>query len=146
MNYDNTMVIVANLGELKVYNVKRSEGIVNNEIKVSYSLEALNDISYIMAHQRLQDTVTDNAGRFGSSTGENHNLASEMKRRSVQEVAEDINKVIANEAPRKLLLAFPQEFSAQLMDALSDQTKNVLTKNIGSDLVKIKKEEILGHF
>lgn len=146
MKYDNTLVIVANLGELKAFNVKKSEGIVNYEMKVSHSLEALNDINYIDAHTKLQDAVSDSAGRFGSSIGENHNLETERKRRSVKEVADDINQIVANENPKQLLLAFPQESHAQLLDTLSQQTKSVLTKNITSDLVKTKKEEILGHF
>ena len=159
MNYENTMVIVANLGELKAFNVKRSEGVVENEMKVSHSLESLNDIDYIDPHKRVQDIVSDSAGRLGSSRdraeifgssrssiGENHNLETERKRRSTKDVASDINAIVENEKPRQLLLAFPQELNAQLLEGLTQETKNILTKNITSDLVKTKKDEILSHF
>lgn len=157
MNYDNTMVIVADLGELKAFHVKKSEGMVENEMKVSYSLEMLNDISYIDAHQRVQDVVSDsagrlgtsgtpNAGKWGSSTGEPHNLQNERRRRSLKDVANDINMIVKNEKPRQLLLAFPQESNAQLLEALTQETKSVLAKNVASDLVKTRTSEILSHF
>jgi protein required for attachment to host cells len=157
MNYENTMVIVADLGELKAFNVEKHEGIVENEMKISYSLEMLNDISYIDAHQRVQEIVSDsagrlgtsetpNAGKWGSSTGEPHNLQTERRRRSLKDVANDINMIVKNEKPRQLLLAFPQELNGQLMDALTQETKSVLAKNVASDLVNIHTSEILSHF
>lgn len=157
MNYEDTMVIVADLGELKAFNVKRSEGMVGNELKVSHSLEMLNDISYIDAHKKVQDIVSDSAGRLGSSVaphagkagssiGENHNLQTERKRRSLKDVAHDINEIVKNEKPNQLLLAFPQELNAQLVDALTQETKNVLVKNVASDLIKTHTADILSHF
>ena len=146
MNYENAMVIVADLGELKAFNVKKNEGMVENELKVSYSLEMLNDISYIDAHKKVQDIVTDSAGRLGHSIGENHNLQTERKRRSLKDVAHDINEIVKNEKPNQLLLAFPQELNAQLVDALSAETKKVLVKNVASDLIKTHTADILSHF
>jgi len=146
MNYENTIVIVADLGELKAFNVKKSEGMVENEMKVSYSLEMLNDISYIDVHKKEQDIVSDSAGKLGNSTGENHNLQTERRRRSLKDVANDINMIVKNEKPRKLLLAFPQESNAQLIDALTPETKNVLVKNVATDLIKTHTSEILSHF
>jgi|AGBJ01.1.fsa_nt_gi protein required for attachment to host cells len=157
MNYENAMVIVADLGELKAFNVKKTEAIVENEMKVSYPLEILNGISYIDAHKKVQDVVSDsagrlgtsetpNAGKWGSSTGEPHNLQTERKRRSIKDVANDINMIVKNENPGKLLLAFPQELNAQLLDALAQETKNVLVKNVASDLVNTPTTEILSHF
>jgi hypothetical protein len=146
MKLENTMVVVANLGELKVFNVKKNEGVVENEMKVSHTLEPLNDIVYIDAHKRIQDIVSDSAGRLGNSTGENHNLKIERKRRSVKDVANDINAIVENEKPRQLLLAFPQESNAQLLEELTQETKNILVKNVTSDLVKTNRGEILSHF
>ncbi len=146
MNYENAIVIVADLGELKAFNVKKSEGMVENEIKVSYSLDMLNDISYIDSHKREQDIVSDSAGKLRNSTGENHNLQTERKRRSLKDVANDINMIVKNEKPRQLLLAFPQELNAQLIDALTQETKNVLVKNVAIDLIKTQTADILSHF
>lgn len=54
--------------------------------------------------------------------------------------------IVKNEKPRKLLLAFPQESNAQLIDALTQETKNVLVKNVATDLIKTHTSEILSHF
>ena len=157
MKYEDTIVIVADMGELKVFDVKINEGPVGNEMKVSYSLEALDDISYIDAHKRVQDIVSDSAGRLGGSVspnagksgrsiGEKHNLGIERKKRSVKDVANDINAIVEKEKPKQFLLAFPQESNAQLLDELTQETKNILAKNITSDLIKTNKGEILSHF
>jgi len=146
MKLDNTMIIVANLGELKEYHVKKHEAIVGNDLKVSYAPELHHAMDYIEAHKKLQDVVTDSAGRFGNSIGEEHNLENERKRRSIEDVANDINAIIEKEKPKKLFLAFPQELNAQLIEALSAETKNVLIKNVTSDLVKTNKEKLLSYF
>ena len=146
MNYENAMVIVADLGEMKAFNVKKNEGMVENELKVSYSLEMLNDISYIDAHKKVQDIVTDSAGRLGHSIGENHNLQTERKKRSLKDVANDINEIVKNKKPNQLLLAFPKELNAQLVDELAPETKKVLAKNVASDLIKTHTADILSHF
>lgn len=158
-NYEGAMVIVADLGEMKAFNVKRNEGVVNKEMKVSYSLEMLHYINYIDPHLSVRNVVRDSAGRFGSSRdrvgifgdsrgsiAEDHNLENERKRRSIKDVANDINGIVENEKPKRLLLAFPQESNAQLLDALTQETQNVLEKNVASNLINTNTEEILSHF
>ncbi|SFV52576.1 hypothetical protein MNB_SV-8-1347 [hydrothermal vent metagenome] len=146
MKLDNTMVIVANLGELKEYHVQKHEAIVGNDLKVSYALGLHHAMDYIDAHKKVEEVVSDSAGRFGNSIGEEHNLENERKRRSVEDVANDINAIIAKEKPKQLFLAFPQELNAQLMELLSSDTKAILKKNITSDLVKTNKEKLLSYF
>ena len=146
MKLDNTMVIVANLGELKEYHVQKHEAIVGNDLKISYALGLHHAMDYIDAHKKVEEVVSDSAGRFGNSIGEEHNLENERKRRSVEDVANDINTIIAKEKPKQLFLAFPQELNAQLMELLSSDTKAILKKNITSDLVKTNKEKLLSYF
>lgn len=159
MQYEDTVVIVADMGELKAFEVKRDEGFVENEMKVSYSLEALDDINYIDAHKRVQDITSDSAGRFGSSRdrserlgdagasiGENHNLETERKKRSIKDIASNINAIVENRKPKQLFLAFPQESNAQLLDELTQETKNILVKNVGSNLINTNADEILSYF
>ncbi len=146
MKLDNTMVIVANLGELKEYHVQKHEAIVGNDLKISYALGLHHAMDYIDAHKKVEEVVSDSAGRFGNSIGEEHNLENERKRRSVEDVANDINAIIAKEKPKQLFLAFPQELNAQLMELLSSDTKAILKKNITSDLVKTNKEKLLSYF
>ncbi len=158
-NYEGAMVIVADLGELKVFNVKKNEGVVNKEMKVSYSLEMLHYINYIDPHLSVRNVVRDSAGRFGSSRdraglvgssvgsyAENLNLKTERKKRSVEDVATDINTIVENEKPKQIWLAFPKESNVQLLDQLTQETKNVLVKNVTSDLINTNTAEILSYF
>jgi hypothetical protein len=65
------IVILANLGELKVYeanprDLEAEAGLAPTHIK----LDLVNDKNYIDAHKRLHETVTDQAGQFkGGSQG-----------------------------------------------------------------------------
>ncbi len=146
MRLDDTIIIVADLGELKVYNVKKSEGIVSNELKTSHSLEIINNISYIDAHKKMGEVMSDSAGNFAGSVGEEHNRENERKRRSLKDVADDIGAVVKNEKPKQLFLAFPGDSLTKLLDELSHDTKTILDKTIASNLVKTDKSKILSHF
>ncbi|MFA5461785.1 MAG: host attachment protein [Sulfurimonas sp.] len=159
-NYENVIVIVADLGEMKAFNIKKHEGMVEKKLKISYSLEALSYINYIDPHLSVRNVTRDSAGRFGSSKDhvgvgvgnsigsipEDHNLENERKRRSIEDVANDINLIVKNEKPKQLWLAFPQESNIQLLDQLSKETKDVLVKNVTSDLINIETAKILSHF
>ncbi|NKQ40417.1 MAG: host attachment protein [Sulfurovum sp.] len=146
MKFKNSMIIVADLGELKGYRIRKNEAIVGNKIKSSYTLKLHNNISYIDARKKLHEVVTDNAGRFGQHIAEEHNLETERKRRSLEDLADDINKIVEKEQPKQLFLAFPQELNTQLLNLLSPAIKTLLVKNLTSNLVKINKEKLLSYF
>lgn len=159
MDYKNIMVVIADLGEMKAFAIKRHEGIVENKMKISHSLEMLNYINYIDPRLSIRNVVRDSAGRFGSSRdrvgifgssvssiAEDHNLENERKRRSLKDVASDINAIVENEKPKQLWLAFPQESNAQLLEELTQETKKVLVKNITSNLTKTNTSKILSYF
>lgn len=146
MKLDDVMVVVADLGELKVFDVKKSEGMVGNEMKVSYTLEVISGAGYIDAHTKAQDRVSDSSGNFAGASGEEHNRETERKKRSLKDIANDINMVVENEKPRELFLAFSGEMLSQLVDQLSQSTKTILTKTVSSNLVKTDKNKILSHF
>jgi hypothetical protein len=152
MKLENAMVIVADIGDLRVFHVKKSEGIVSGELKTSYALETLEDIAYIDPHKRPGEWMSDQAGNFsssiasGSSSGEEHNRELEHDRRSLKELASDIDKIVQQEKPKSLLLAFPHESLPKLLDNLSGSTKALIAKSIGSNLVKTEKHRILSHF
>lgn len=146
MKLENAVVIVADLGELKVFNVKKSEGMVGKELKTSFSLEVINNLEYIDAHQKEQDRVSDSAGNFAGASGEEHNREIERKKRSINDIANDIDSIVGNEKPKALYLAFPKDTISKLTDALSQDTKTILTKTVASNLVKTDKNKILSHF
>jgi len=146
MKLENTLVIVADLGELKAYSIEEHEGVVNGEIKISHSLKLLNDENFIEGRKKVGEVVSDQAGRFGQGNPENHNLESEKEHRTIKEIAADIDIIVNAIKPEQLFLAFPKEHNQELLNMLSESSKAVLTKNITSDLVKTDKNKILSHF
>ncbi len=146
MKLENTLIIVANLGELKAFNVERHEAIVGNEMKISHSLEVINNENFIEGKKKLSEILSDSSGRFVNDTLEDHDLKIEIENRIMREIAQDIENIIKNIRPKQLFLAFPQEHNHELINELGDETKAVLVKNITSDLVKTDKEKILSFF
>jgi hypothetical protein len=146
MKLENTLIIVANLGELKAFNIKKHEAIVGNELKISHSLEVVNNEDFIEGRKKLSETLSDDSGRFGNDTLEDHDLKIEIENRIIREIAQDIENIIKNIKPKQLFLAFPKEHNRELANELGDQTKAILTKNLASDLVKIDKDKILSFF
>lgn len=146
MKLENTLIIVANLGELKAFNVERHEAIVGNEMKISHSLEVINNENFIEGKKKLSEILSDSSGRFVNDTLEDHDLKIEIENRIMREIAQDIENIIKNIRPKQLFLAFPKEHNHELINELGDETKAVLVKNITSDLVKTDKEKILSFF
>jgi hypothetical protein len=148
MKLENTLIIVADLGELKVYKPIKHEAIVNggHELKVSYSLELLNDLDYIAPHKKISDIVSDKAGNFKGGNVEDNKIEDEIEKRTLKDVANDIEAIVKNEKPKQLFLAFPKEMHPSLMDELSAETKALIVKNLQANLVKEDKNKLLTHF
>ena len=146
MNFENTVVIVADLGELKAYSVEQHEGVVGNDIKVSHSLTLLNDEVFIEGRKKIGEVMSDSIGRIGHGTLENSHIQSERENRTLREIAADIESVVNHTKCAQLFLAFPKEHNNELLNELGETSKAVLKKNITSDLVKTDKNKILSHF
>jgi hypothetical protein len=164
-----SLIIVADLGELKAYRMEKLEAVNRqDEAQVSHVVQRgdfkealvlipLEDINYIHAHKKLEEIVSDEAGRFkgsGSvageasrgSYGERHNIDLEIRKRLLKAIAEDIGELVKKEACRAWYLAFPQETTNQLMEKLDSEVKKTLANNITVDLTKTRQNEILSHF
>ncbi|MDD5359155.1 MAG: host attachment protein [Sulfurovaceae bacterium] len=146
MKLENTLIIVANLGELKAFNIKKHEAIVGNELKISHSLEVINNEDFIEGRKKLSETLSDDSGQFVNGTLEDHDLKLEIENRIIREIARDIENIVKSIKPKQLFLAFPKEHNRELANELGDQTKAILTKNLASDLVKTDKDKILSFF
>ncbi len=146
MKLEETVIIVANQGEIKVYKIKKYEKTLKGELKTYYSLDMLNAYDYIDAHKKLHETVTDEAGRFGHNIGEEHEVQNERKKRLLKDIAKDIDTIVSKLKPEQVFLSFPKEHHPKLMDQLSEETKKVIAKNIPLDLVKIPQDKVLNHF
>lgn len=154
MNLENTIVVVADLGQLKVYRVvsklgidrhtdaKVSSPMISGREKLSVNLELIKDIDYISAHKRISEEMSDNIGL----TGEPHNMHLENKRKGLKAIAGDIKSSLDDENPSSWFLSFPKDNINQLISMLDNDVRKILAKNIPSDLTKIKKSEVLSYF
>jgi len=148
MKLEDTLIVVADLGELKVYKPIKHEAIINSghDLKISWSLELLTDLDYIATHKKISDIVSDKAGNFKGGNVEDNKVEDEIEKRTLKDVAADIDSVIQHEKPKKLFLAFPKEMHPSLIEKLSDETKAIITKNLQANLVKEDKNKLLDHF
>lgn len=147
MKLERTVVITASLGELKIFDVKKIENIVDDELKVAYNLELLKGMDFIDEHERISEIVSDKAGNFNNGTNDDaNNLLLEQKKKIVKKIAKEIDDIAKSKNPKQIFLAFNKELSDELMDQLDTKTKDILTKVIYKDLVNTDKNKILSYF
>lgn len=140
------LIVVADLGRVKAFRVSR------DDMSPTQRLELVDDLELMDGHGRLQDKITDRAGRFpgngtvpgGMSIGENHGLLEENERRLLRQVAERINALAKNE--RIWYLAAVKEINPRVVEKLDPDVRSKMAKNISADLIKIPKDQILSHF
>ncbi|BCD61809.1 hypothetical protein NitYY0826_C0672 [Nitratiruptor sp. YY08-26] len=150
------LVIVSNLGEMKVYkanprDLEAEAGLKPENIK----LDLVNAVDYVEAHWKLQDIVTDEAGRFkadagkmGGNAGERHELEKKMEEDVIKAIAEDIAKMVEQYNPPKYFLALPENIFSRVWQRVQDlQAKypnvvNKLFRYVEEDLIKTDKNEL----
>ncbi len=143
----NKVIIVVDLGHFKAYKVSK-------EPLESERVEMIESFDNVDAHGKMGDKVSDSAGKFGLGGGKNgikgygepHNIGLETKRRAVKSLAQNINEVICREDCTRWYLAAGKKINNQLVNCLDPVVKAKLSKNISSDLTKVKKSEILTFF
>jgi len=159
MHTNGTIIITADLGQLKAYRVVVTEGVdphetmqvshVNpmNTSKTAAHLELITDRDYVSGHKRIGEEMSDKPGSVGGTkTGEPHNTLQEKERKGLELVASEINEIIAKECPEAWYLSFPKETNKQLSGMLSASAVKSLCKNIPQDLTGASKETLLSHF
>lgn len=146
MKLDNTVVIVADLGELKAYKTLKHEDIYNNELKINYSLELIGAEDFIEGRKKLQELKSDANGRRNHGTIEEHHVEETIEKRTLSEIASDIDMIVKQIQVKSLFLAFPKENNPELIEKLSQDTKAVLKKNVTANLVKTDKNKLLEYF
>ncbi len=140
MEHNGKLIIVADMGELKSYKVR----MITETNR--YHLELQSDLDYIAGRQSMSETLSDDRGRFGHKSGDDHGSEHEIEQRLLHKIADDISKVLASSQPASAYLAFPLKHHKELTSALSDRAQKALAKNIDADLVKCPVEELLSHF
>jgi hypothetical protein len=161
-NVVGSLIIVADLGELKAYKVEEEVVISPKDTaQVSHKrnrgtlIEALRPelvtaLDFVEAHRKISEEVTDKEGNykgpFGSASGEPHNLKEEIERRLIREIAETIMQIVRKEDPKVWHLAFPAEHKKALMDHIDPDVSTRLGMLLDEDLVKLKPEKLIERF
>ena len=153
----NEIVILANLGELKVYeaaprDLEAEAGLKPENVK----LDLIDNRDYVATHWKLHEIVTDQAGRFkggsqgrGSfsrgSIGEKHTIEAEVEEKVVQQIAKDISDIV-NEKGVKWYLAMPETIYGRIIGKVSPAAQEKLVKSLEKDLMKVDKTELVELF
>jgi hypothetical protein len=151
------IAIVANLGEMKVYkaaprDLEAEAGLKPEHVK----LDLIDARDYVATHWKLNDIVTDQAGRFkgGSqgrgtfsrgSIGERHTIEEEVEEKVIQQLAKDITD-IALAKDTSWYLALPETIYNRIIGKISPEAQKKLVKGIEKDLVKVDKQELVSLF
>ena len=147
------IVILANLGELKVYEAKPRDLEAEAGLKPDHiKLEMINNKNYIESHKKLHEILTDQAGRFkgGSqakgnfsqgSIGEKHTIEQEIESDVIRDIAKDISEIIISKnAPA--YLAMPEAIFKRVYEQIDTEAKSKLIKTVEKDFMKVDKSEL----
>jgi hypothetical protein len=146
------LIIAANLGRVRVLKVRSAS---EDPIEQDHLIEEPDGSSEEHVNT-IQETVTDQAGRFGRgapaglqtgmSYGEEHNLERELERGALKRIASRIEHVLETEGGPAWILAAPQTILARLKDALPDSSRKSLVSDVGADLTQCPLQEMENRF
>ena len=154
------IIIVTNLGEMKVYkanprDLEAEAGLKPHNVK----LDLINSFDYIESHQKIKDIVSDEAGRFKADAGKmggnispENKLEEKLEEDVINQIAEDIFKLIQELNPPRYYLALPETIYNRVIDklkSLSAKDANItkkLFKVLKEDYVKTDKNKIIELF
>ncbi len=148
---NNTLLIVADLGLLRVY--RETQNVADRQPH----LELIEELKLENARQKLSDQVTDQAGRFprgGGATnisgdlsaGESLNSEAEENRRLISQLAGRVNTLLANPEVIRCSLAVSGAIHKQLLEALDPKVRAKIVQSLASNLTKTDPQSLAGHF
>jgi len=146
----SSLVIVTDRGSLKAYRV-------NETPTRGPSLQLVQAFNITEAHGKLIDKVSDLAGRFPVTEGagarrgpasiaERTHLATEMDRRIHKDLADQIAKIVSQNARDGWSFAAPAEIHSAIVDLLPADVRQRIVEHVKSDLVKVEAARLIGHF
>jgi len=145
------LIIVADLGLLRAY--RKTQTATDRQPH----LELIAELKPAEAHEKRSDQVTDQAGRFprGSgcggipgdlSAGEQLQQETEQTHRLIQQLAEKIDALLADDEVTDCVLAASAPIHKQLVDALKPKARNKIRQILASNLAKTNPNDLLAHF
>ncbi len=152
------IVIVSNLGEMKVYkanprDLEAEAGLKPHNVK----LDLIDAKDYVASHWKIQDIVTDEAGRFkgGSqgrgeftqgSVGQRHELEKRVEAEVIDAIAKDISDAVEANNPPKWFLGLSETIYDRVMEKISAAAKDKLFHSLKKDLTKVDKKDLVDIF
>lgn len=144
------VIVTADLGLLRAYRV------VQAPTDRQPHLELLDELRPEMAHQKVSDQLTDQAGRFAKgsgahgvpgdlSSGEQHDLGLEQHRRLIKLLAGRINTLLAG-AGVVCSLAASAPIHRRLLNELAEPARAKITTTLARNLTKSNPATLLAHF
>jgi protein required for attachment to host cells len=152
------LVIVADLGEMKVYRAEPRDLEAEAGLKPSHvKLDLIDAKDYVVSHWKVSEVVTDQAGQFkggsqgrGSFTqgsiGERHELEKQLEESVIQAIATDISEAVSAHRPAKWFLALPEAIYDRVVGLLKPEVQDKLFKGLKKDLVKTDKNRLIEMF
>ena len=143
-------MIVTDRGSLKAYRV-------DDTPTRGPSLQLVQAFNITDAHGRLIDKVSDLAGRFAVTEGAGAHrgptsiagrtqLATEMDRRILKELADQIAKIVSQNGRDGWSFAAPAEIHTTIVDLLPAAVRQRIVEHVKSDLVKVETAKLIKHF
>ena len=152
------IVIVADLGEMKIYRAEPRDLEAEAGLKPDHvKLDLIDAKDYVASHWKINDIVTDQAGRFkgGSqgrgeftqgSVGERHELEKRVEEEVIKAIADDISAAIAANNPPKWFLGLPETIYDRVWAHVDAGAKGSLFYSVKKDLVKTDKNDLIDIF
>lgn len=145
----SSIIIVADRGSLKAYRV-------NSTPTRGASLQLIQAFDLTDGHRTLQDQLTDDAGQFpvadgtggrhASSAGERGALEIENEKRICRELAQRVEKILAEETKENWSFAAPASIHSAIVEMLPPALTARLAEQLKADLVKIEPTKLAAHF
>ena len=145
-----SFIIVADRGSLKAYRVEETP-------TRGPSLQLVQAFNLTDAHGKLIDKVSDSAGRFpvtngagahrgAASIAERTQLENETDRRIYKQLADEIAKIVTENASEAWSFAAPAEIYSAIIDLLPARVRDRIVEHVKSDLVKVEPAKLPTHF
>jgi hypothetical protein len=142
-----SLVVVADRGSLKAYRV-------DDTPTRGLSLRLIQAFDVTDAHGKLIDKVTDFAGRYAADGAGAHpgasiaetKLENETDRRIYKQLADQITKIVKNDAANGWSFAAAADIHGAIVDHLPGNVRDRIVEHVKSDLVKIEPARLHSHF
>jgi len=144
---ENTLMILTDKGHFKAYSLSRS-----NHKNKKFNLVEMYENPLMM--QRMGERITDRSGNFGKGNrmmgnhgfGEKATINSELEKRVVKGMADNINFLIKNSRCSSWYFASEKTIHNQIFDKLDPSVKETLKVDITANLTNTCKMDLLHKF